>query len=125
MDGVGNVIELLGRILLASIFLLSGVNKIMTYEVTQAYMETMNVSGCLLGPVIVLEIAGALGLILGWWTRLAALGLAVFTILAAFLFHGDFDNQMQMIMFMKNITITGGLLLLLANGSGEISIDQR
>lgn len=125
MDGIGNVIELLGRILLAGIFLLSGANKIMSFETTQAYMETMNVSGGLLGPVIVLEIAGALGLILGWWTRIAALGLAVFTILAAFLFHGNFDDQMQMIMFMKNITITGGLLLLLANGAGEISIDKR
>lgn len=125
MEGIGNFIELLGRVLLASIFLLSGINKIMTFEMTQAYMESMQVSGGLLWPVIILEIAGGLGLILGWWTRVAALGLAIFTLLAAFLFHGNFGDQMQMIMFMKNITITGGLLLVLANGAGEISIDSR
>ncbi len=125
MEGIGNLIELLGRVLLASIFLLSGINKIMTFEMTQAYMESMQVSGSLLWPVIILEIAGGLGLILGWWTRVAALGLAIFTLLAAFLFHGNFGDQMQMIMFMKNITITGGLLLVLAHGAGEISLDNR
>jgi len=125
MDGLGNIIELLGRILLAGIFLASGLDKIMNFEATQGYMEAMNVSGSLLCPTIILEIGGAIGLILGWWARLAAFGLAVFTIIAAILFHGNFADQMQMIMFMKNITITGGLLLIIANGAGEISMDQR
>ncbi len=118
-------VNLAGRILLALIFLLAGFNKIGGYAGTQAYMEAMGVPGALLPLVIVLEVGGALALIVGWQTRLAAWALAGFTLLAAAIFHSNLGDQMQMILFMKNLAITGGLLLLAANGAGAFSLDNR
>jgi putative oxidoreductase len=102
--------NLVARILMALLFLPAGVNKIMGYAGTQAYMEALGVPGILLPLVILLEVGGGLALILGWQTRIVSLALAGFTLLAAFIFHTNFGDQMQMIMFMKNIAITGGLL---------------
>ena len=118
-------INLLGRILLAHIFLLAGLNKITGYSGTQAYMEAMGVPGVLLPLVIVLEIGGALALIAGWQTRLAAYALALFSIVAALLFHSNLGDQIQMILFMKNWALAGGLLVLAANGAGAFSLDNR
>jgi len=117
--------NLAGRILLALIFLMAGLNKIGAYAGTQAYMESHGVSGVLLPLVILVEVGGALLLILGWQTRLAAWALAGFTLLAALFFHTDFGNQMQLIMFMKNLAIAGGLLVVAANGAGAFSLDAR
>ena len=119
------VAELAGRILLGHIFLLAGINKISGYEGTVGYMEAMGVPGILLPLVIVPEIAGGLALIIGYKTRWAAIALAGFTVLAAVLFHADFSDQMQMILFMKNWAITGGLLLVYVYGAGELSMDRR
>lgn len=116
---------LTGRILMAHIFLLAGINKISGYAGTQAYMESVGVPGGLLPLVILLEVGGGLALILGWQTRWAASILAGFSALAAILFHADFSDQMQMIMFMKNWTIVGGLMLLAAHGAGAFSLDAR
>ncbi len=118
-------VNLAGRILLASIFLIAGLNKIGGYAGTQGYMESVGVPGGLLPLVILLEVGGALALIVGWQTRIAAWALAGFTLLAAILFHNDFGNQMQMIMFLKNLSITGGLLIVAANGAGAFSLDAR
>ncbi len=118
-------VNLAGRILLASIFLIAGLNKIGGYAGTQGYMESAGVPGGLLPLVILLEVGGALALIVGWQTRIAAWALAVFTLLAAILFHNDFGNQMQMIMFLKNLSIAGGLLIVAANGAGAFSLDAR
>ncbi len=118
-------VNLAGRILLALIFLMAGLNKIGGYAGTQAYMESAGVPGALLPLVILVEVGGALALIIGWQTRLAAWALAGFTLLAGLLFHNDFGNQMQLIMFMKNLAITGGLLILAANGAGAFSLDAR
>ncbi len=118
-------VNLAGRILLASIFLIAGLNKIGGYAGTQGYMESVGVPGGLLPLVILLEVGGALALIIGWQTRIAAWALAGFTLLAAILFHNDFGNQMQMIMFLKNLSITGGLLIVAANGAGAFSLDDR
>ncbi|HEB66549.1 MAG TPA: DoxX family protein [Gammaproteobacteria bacterium] len=118
-------VNLAGRILLASIFLIAGLNKIGGYAGTQGYMESVGVPGGLLPLVILLEVGGALALIIGWQTRIAAWALAGFTLLAAILFHNDFGNQMQMIMFLKNLSITGGLLIVAANGAGAFSLDAR
>ncbi len=116
--------NLAGRILLAHIFLLAGLNKIGGYAGTQAYMESAGVPGALLPLVIALEIGGALALIVGWQTRIAAWALALFSIVAAILFHANFSDQIQMIMFMKNFAIAGGLLVLAANGAGAFSLDK-
>lgn len=116
---------LAGRVLVAQIFLLAGINKVGAYAGTQAYMESTGVPGMLLPLVIALEIAGGLALIVGWKTQWTAWALAFFTLVAAFIFHADFSNQMQTILFMKNLAITGGLLLLSAAGSGRYSIDNK
>ncbi len=117
--------NLAGRILLAHIFLLAGINKITGYSGTQAYMESMGVPGMLLPLVILLEIGGAVALIVGWQTRWAAYALALFSIVAAVIFHGNLADQMQMILFMKNWALAGGLLVLAANGAGAFSLEQR
>lgn len=119
-----NSADLAGRVLLAAMFLLSGIGKISGYAGTQGYMESMGVPGALLPLVIALEIVGAIAVIVGWRTRLAAAGLAVFTLAAGFIFHGGAE-QMQQIMLFKNVAIAGGFLLLVARGAGDWSLDAR
>lgn len=116
--------QLIARIFLAQIFLLSGIFKISGYEGTQNYMDAMGVPGGLLPLVIALEIAGGLVLMVGWQTKWASLVLASFTLIAAAVFHSNLDDQMQTIMLMKNIAITGGLILLAIHGPGALSIDS-
>lgn len=120
---MNNAIVLLARLLLAHIFLLAGFSKITGYAGTQGYMESMGVPGALLPLVIVLEIGGSLALIFGFFTRWAALALAAFSVAAALIFHRNFAEQMQMILFMKNFAMAGGMLLLYVHGAGTLSID--
>jgi putative oxidoreductase len=122
----------LGRMMLALIFVLSGFQKITGYEGTQGYMEMMGVPGGLLPLVILTELGGGLALALGWQTRIAAFLLAGFTLLSGLLFHflpslglDGMEAQMQMIMFLKNVSITGGLLFIVALGAGPLSLDRR
>ena len=117
--------ELAGRILMGGIFLIAGLSKIGGFAGTQAYMESVGVPGALLPAVIALEVGGALLIMAGLWTRLAALALAGFTLTAAVLFHANFADQMQQILFMKNMAIAGGFLLLAAKGPGAWSLDER
>jgi putative oxidoreductase len=117
--------ELGGRILLSVLFLLSGLGKIGAYAGTAAYMSSVGVPGALLPAVIATEVLGALAIIVGWKTRVIALLLAGFSLLTAVVFHNHFGDQIQMIMFLKNVSIAGGYLLLVANGPGPLSIDRR
>jgi putative oxidoreductase len=114
-----------GRILLALMFLLAGLNKISGYAGMQGYMESMGVPGALLPLVIALEVLGGIMLILGWHTRLTAFLLAGFTLLATLIFHSNLGDQTQMLFFMKNLSIAGGLLLVVSHGAGPYSIDNR
>lgn len=125
MNALSNLAGPLGRLFLAAIFINSGIGKISAYAGTQAYMESQGVPGALLPLVILLEVVGGLAVVAGWQTRIAAFLLAGFTLLSALLFHLDFANQMQAIMFMKNVSIAGGLLLLVAHGAGAYSVDKR
>ncbi|WP_322618998.1 DoxX family protein [Arenimonas daejeonensis] len=86
-------------------------------------MEAMGVPGGLLPLVIFAEIVGGLALAAGLFTRWAALGLAVFSVASAFLFHFQLADQMQFINFFKNIAIAGGFLVLAAHGAGKFSVD--
>jgi putative oxidoreductase len=120
-----SVAELAGRVFLATIFLMSGVGKLGTFSATAAYMSSAGVSGDLLPVVIATEVLGAIAIIAGWKTRVVAFLLAGFTLLAALLFHNHFADRMQVTMFMKNVAIAGGFLLLMANGAGRFSLDHR
>lgn len=117
-------LNLTGRVLIAQIFLIAGVSKLGGYTATAGYMEAMGVSATLLPAVIALEIGGALALILGWQVRWAGLALAGFSVIAAILFHGNIAEQMQMLLFTKNIALAGGLLVLSAHGAGALSLDN-
>lgn len=116
---------LIGRILIATMFVLSGFDKIFEFEGTQGWMESLGVPGDLLYPVVALEIVGGLAVILGWNARLAAFSLAGFTIITSFIFHYNPADQIQMLLFSKNIALAGGFLFLLALGSGGYSLDKQ
>ena len=122
---LSNISMLSGRAMLASIFIIAGVSKITAYSGTQAYMESTGVPGLLLPAVITLEVVGGIAVLLGFQTRIAAALLAGFTLMAALLFHSDFSQQMQTILFMKNIAISGAFLLLFSQGPGQWAITQQ
>jgi len=88
-------------------------------------MDAMGVPSMLLPLVIALEVLGGLAIIFGWKTKVVALVLAGFSIASALLFHADFSDQMQMGMFMKNVAIAGGFLMLVAQGPGAYALDNR
>lgn len=125
MSGIQPFAAPVGRVLIALMFVMSGIGKITGYSGTQAYMEAMGVPGMLLPLVILLEVAGGIAIIVGWQTRLVALALAGFCVVSAILFHANFGDQTQMIMFLKNISIAGGFLFLVANGPGSYALDNR
>jgi len=125
MNTTQNAADLVGRILISLIFLLSGLHKIGGYEATQGYMAAMGVPGALLPLVIALEVGGALAIILGYHTRLFAFLLAGFSVVSALLFHRALGDQVQFIMFMKNLAMAGGFLFLVARGAGDWSLDAR
>lgn len=117
--------HLVGRILLALIFILSGIGKISDPAGTAGFMESMGVPGILVWPTIALEILGGIAIVIGFQTRIAAYALAAFSIAAAVIFHHNFADQMQMIMFLKDLSIAGGLLLLAASGAQALGVDCR
>lgn len=124
MNSLEKTADLAGRILIASLFLISGLGKISGYAGTQAYMQSAGVPGALLPLVIALEVLGAVAIIAGYRTRIAAALLAGFALVSGVLFHSGGD-AMQSIMLMKNVAIAGGFLFLVARGAGEWSLDAR
>ena len=125
MKNFDSMINLVGRIFISAIFLLSGINKISAFEGTQGYMEAFGVPGMLLPLVIAFEVMAAIAVIIGFKTRIAALLLALFSLSTAMVFHTDFANQAEFIAFMKNLAIAGGFLFLFTNGAGGLSLDHR
>jgi len=117
--------QLTGRVLMSSIFIMAGINKISGYAGTQGYMESMGVPGALLPLVILLQVGGGLAVLSGWHTRIAAFLLAGFCVLSALIFHADFGDQAQSILFMKNMAMAGGLLFLVSGGIHAWSIDAK
>jgi putative oxidoreductase len=119
---------LIGRLLLGAIFLLSGINKIADPAGTQGYMVAMGMTWATmlfyLGAIIV-EVGGGLSLWLGYWTRIGAAVLIGFMIPTTLIFHTNFADPNQMIHFMKNLAMTGGLLYLATYGPGPLSLDRR
>lgn len=121
---INNVSTLTGRVLLAVMFIIAGYGKFGGYEGTQGYMESVGVPGILLPAVIALELLGGIAILIGYQTKIAAILLAGFTLLTAIIFHNDFSQQMQMILFMKNLAISGAFLLLFVHGPGQWAVNS-
>src|ERR1700759_4164634 len=121
------VLPLVGRILVATIFILSGLSKIGAPAATQGYIAAMGLPAPLLAAIgaIVRERGGGLLLLAGYRTKVVAAALAVFSIVTAFVFHHALADQNQMIHFLKNLARAGGLLQFVAYGAGRISLDSR
>ena len=124
-DAMSSAAALVGRLLLAAIFVQAGLGKISGYAGTAEYMQKFGVPGALLPLVILVELGGGLLIAIGWQTRLVAIALAAFTIVAAVIFHSNFGDRNQGIHFMKNLAIAGGFLTLFASGAGAWSLDGR
>jgi putative oxidoreductase len=123
---------LIGRLLIASIFLVSGIAKLTNTEETVAHMTSAGIPAAHTLALIagVAEVAGALSLIFGFLTRLGALGLFLFMIPTTLVFHGFWnfegaEQKMQMVNFMKNLGIMGGLAAIVAFGPSRYSVDQK
>jgi putative oxidoreductase len=115
-----SLFSLIARVLLAYIFLVAGWGKLTAYSATVGYMEAMGVPGALLPLTILVEFGGGLALLLGFQARFAALGLGVFSLITAFIFHGGAEDAIN---FMKNFAMAGGLFFLMLHGAGRFSLD--
>ncbi|ACT52015.1 MULTISPECIES: DoxX family protein [Methylovorus] len=116
-----------GRVLLSLIFIISGLGKVAAPDATIGYISSVGAPfpEVAYAIALVVELGLGLALLLGFKAKFAAAGIAIFTLAAALLFHTDFSNQIQLVMFMKNFTIIGGLLLIVAYGAGGFSLDNR
>ncbi len=117
--------NLIGRVLMAYIFIVAGWGKLTGYAGMEQYFQHLGLPAILVAPTIVVEIGGGIALILGLFTRWVALVLAGFCVATAFLVHFHPGDQGQMINFMKNIAMTGGFLILSAYGAGALSLDSK
>ena len=122
---MANLFDLLGRILISALFIISAYNKVLSIDGTMSWMEGFGIPGFLLYPTILLEIILPLFVIVGYQARVSASILAIFCIVTAFLFHFDFSDQSQFISFLKNIGLAGGFLFIVANGTKDWSIDKK
>lgn len=114
---------LLARILISILFIVAGYGKLQDVAGFTGYMTSGGVPAFLAWPTIALEFLGGLAILVGAFTRPVALALAGFTLLTALMFHYVPADQMQMIMFMKNLAVAGGLILLAAHGAGAYAVD--
>lgn len=120
-----NILDLVGRVFISLVFLLSGINKIGNYEGSIGWMESFGMPGIFLIPAIILEIVAPILIIIGFKVKIAAALLSVFCIATALIFHTDFSNQMQFVSFMKNIALAGGFLFLVINDTKGFSLERK
>ena len=120
-----NVLDLVGRIFISALFLISAFNKIFNLDGSIGWMEGYGVPGFLIYPAIAVEIILPVLVIVGYQARIAAGVLAVFCLVTAFLFHFDFANQSQLVSFLKNIGLAGGFLFIVANGTKDWAVDKE
>ncbi len=124
---VSRYAPIVGRVFLATIFLFSGLGKIVAAEPTIAYIASAGLPFPELAylAAVLVEVGGGIFLIAGYQTRLTALALAGFSLVTAFAFHNNFVDQNQLIHFLKNIAMAGGLLQVVAFGAGQLSVDAK
>ena len=122
---MANVIDLIGRVFISALFLISAFNKIFNLEGSMSWMEGFGLPGFLIYPAIVIEIILPVLVIVGFQARIAAGILASFCLATAFIFHFDFSNQMELVSFLKNIGLAGGFLFIVANGTRDWAVDRE
>ena len=122
---MSNLVDLVARLLISALFLISAYNKIFSIDGTMSWMEGFGIPGMLLYPTIVLEIILPFFIVIGYQARLSAGLLAIFCIATAFIFHYDFVDQMQTIAFLKNLGLAGGFLFIVANGTKDWAVDRE
>ena len=122
---MANLIDLVGRIFISALFLISAYDKIFSIDGSMSWMEGFGIPGVLLYPTIALEIILPLCIIIGYKARIIAGLLAIFCLATAFIFHMDFVDPMQKIAFLKNVGLAGGFLFIVANGTKEWAVDKK
>jgi putative oxidoreductase len=129
---MNNALNLIGRILLAALFLPAGLSKLSGFEGTVGYITSVGLplASVAAAAAIAVEILGSIALIVGFQTRIAAAVLAVFTVVASVFFHAFWAAApeqafVQQLMFFKNIGVIGGLLVLASSGAGAWSLDAK
>ena len=122
---MANVLDLIGRIFISALFLISAYNKVFNLEGSMGWMEGFGIPGFLIFPAIAIEIILPVLVIVGYRARFAAGVLAVFCLMTAFLFHFDFSDQSQLVSFLKNIGLAGGFLFIVANGTKDWAVDRE
>ena len=122
---MSNVLDLIGRIFISALFLISAFNKVLNLEGSMGWMEGYGVPGFLIFPAIALEIILPILVIVGYQARIAAGILAIFCLTTAFIFHFEFSNQSQLVSFLKNIGLAGGFLFIVANGTKDWAVDRE
>lgn len=122
-----NLLAAVGRLLIALIFIASGLGKIAAPGATQGYIAAVGLPLPMLSYLIavLVELAGGILILIGYQVRITGLVLAAFTLATAVIFHTNFADQNQMIHFLKNVAIAGGLLQVAAFGAGALSLDGR
>ncbi len=125
MGFIYNLFDVVGRILISVMFLESGIGKIKAYASTAQSMQSHGIPAALLPLVIATEIVCSVGVIIGFKTRLFAFLLAGFCILAPSFYHTKFADPTQYLMFMKDLAIAGGFLVICARGAGAFSLDKK
>lgn len=122
-----DVLVLVGRLLLASLFIPAGFAKLTAIGGTAAWFGSLGLPMPTALVVLsgLLELLGGVAILVGYQTRLAAIALAIFTLAATAVAHVDFADQMQLLLFQKNLALTGGFLALAAFGAGRLSLDGR
>src|SRR3954451_693716 len=126
-SNMNNVVVLIGRILLAAIFILAGFGKLTDISGTAAYFAVYNLPGGAATAVGsgLIELLGGIAILIGFQTRIAAWVLAVFSVATALIAHTNWADMMQLINFQKNLAMAGGFLVLATYGPGALSVDAR
>ena len=118
-----HIVEFFGRLFLSALFLIEGLGKISIQEDVIMYMEDYGVPGILFLPALALEILFPLLLIIGYKIKWTASIMALFTFTVAIIFHTNFSEGMQLMLFLKDIAIAGGFMIIVAYGPSKISLD--
>ncbi len=122
---MANVLDLIGRILISVLFIISAYDKIFSIDGSMSWMEGFGIPGFLIYPAIIVEIILSLFVIIGYNARVSVSLLAIFCIATAFIFHFDFTDPAQKISFLKNISLAGGFLFIVANGTKDWAVDRE